>query len=284
MSKKILVIGATGNVGSHLVKLLLEKGEHVKAATRKPEAYPAQPNVEVTAFEFDDSETYAPALEGVDRVFLLAKSADPEPQKTLIPFIDQARAAGVKHIVLMTAIGVDQVEDLGLRKVEKHLMASGIDYTILRPNWFMQNFSRGFILPSIKENGAFYLPADDAKTSFIDTRDISAVAAEALSGNGHKGQEYALTGGQALSYGEAAAIIFKESGREVKYVAISDDDMREAMKSAGWLPEQVEFMVGLFYTVRQGWAAPISPAVSSVLGRDPISFEQFARENADAWK
>ena len=67
-------------------------------------------------------------------------------------------------------------------------------------------------------------------------------------------------------------------------VAISDDEMREAMKSAGWLPEQVEFMVGLFYTVRQGWVAPISPAVSSVLGRDPISFEQFARENADAWK
>jgi uncharacterized protein YbjT (DUF2867 family) len=284
MSHKILIIGATGNVGSHLVKLLAEKDEQVKAATRKPEVYTTQPKVEATAFEFDDPTTYAPALEGADRVFLLARSADPEPQKILIPFIDQAKASGVNHIVLMTAMGVDQAEELGLRKVEKHLIVSGMAYTILRPNWFMQNFNPGFILPSIKENGGIYLPADDAKLSFIDTRDISAVAAAALTGDGHKGKEYTLTGGQALSYAEAAGIISAASRREIKYVAISDDDARDAMKSAGWSPQQVEFMLGLFYTVRQGWSAPISPAVTSVLGREPISFEQFARDNADAWK
>jgi uncharacterized protein YbjT (DUF2867 family) len=257
----------------------------VKAATRKPAAYTTRPNVEATTFELDNSETYAPALEGVDRVFLLsAKGADPEPEKLLIPFIDQAKASGVKHIVLMTAMGVDQAEDLGLRKVEKHLMVSGMAYTILRPNWFMQNFSPGFILPSIKEHAAIYLPAGDARSSFIDTRDIAAVAAAALTGDGHQGKEYTLTGSQALSYGEAAKIISEVAGREITYAAISDDDMREAMKSAGWLPEQIEFMIGLFYTVRQGWTAPISPDVSSALGRDPITFAQFTRDNADAWK
>jgi uncharacterized protein YbjT (DUF2867 family) len=148
----------------------------------------------------------------------------------------------------------------------------------------MQNFNPGFLLPTIQEKGAIYLPTADAKSSFIDTRDIAAVAAVALTEDGHQGKEYTLTGAHALSYTEAAEIIAHVTGRKISYIAISDDDAREAMKSAGWPPEQVEFMIGLFNFVRQGWTASISPAVSSVLGREPIAFEQFARENADAWK
>ena len=100
----------------------------------------------------------------------------------------------------------------------------------------------------------------------------------------YQGKEYTLTGAWALSYQEAVEIIAQASGREIKYVAISNDDMRNALKSQGWQPEQVEFMLELFSAVRQGWTADVSPDVSSILGREPISFEQFARDKAKAWK
>ncbi|HRV96460.1 MAG TPA: NAD(P)H-binding protein, partial [Anaerolineae bacterium] len=178
MSHKILVLGATGNVGSALVKFLVEKGEQVKAATRHPADYPPTGNVEPVALDFERPDTYASALVGVDRVFAITKTADIHADKTLNPLIDQAKAAGVAHIILMTAMGVDQApEDVPIRRVELHLINSGVDYTILRPNWFMQNFSPGFLLPMIQQGGTFYLAADDTKTSLIDARDIAAVAA-----------------------------------------------------------------------------------------------------------
>lgn len=285
MSNKILVIGATGNVGSNLVNFLAEKGEQVRAATRHPDDYPDLANVEAVEFDYDRPETYGPALEGVDRVYVIARNADAHADKVIIPFIDQAEAAGVDHIVLMTAMGVDQApKEVPYRKIELHLMDAGVDYTILRPNWFMQNFNPGFFLPMIKQNGGIFLPVGDAKTSLIDVRDIAAVAAVVFTEDGHKGKEYALTGGEALSYQEAADIVSEVSGRKIKYVPISDDDLRGAFKQMGFNPEQTEMMVGLFQTVRQGWTAAVTPTVSNLLGREPITFEQFARENADAWK
>lgn len=285
MAHKILVIGATGNIGHTLVRLLAEKGEMVKAATRHPHTYTAQTGVEAAAFDFDQPESYAPALAGVDRVFAIPKNADPEAQKTLNPFIDAAKAAGVKHVVLSTAMGVDQAPpDLGYRQAELHLMQSGLAYTILRPNWFMQNFNPGFILPMIQQGGAIYLPAGDAPVSFIDTHDIAAVAAKVLTEPGHTSQEYTLTGGAALTYAEAAALISKAAGREIRYVSVPDQAMREALTGAGWWPGQVELMIGLFGGVQQGWAAPVVPILSELLGRAPISFEQFTAENAEAWR
>ena len=287
MSNKILVLGATGNVGSALVEALVEKGEQVKAGTRHPAEYPATKNVEPVALDFEQpkAEAYAAALDGVNKVFALTKTADVHADKTLNPLIDQAKAAGVSHIVLMTAMGVDQApDDVPIRQVELHLINSGIGYTILRPNWFMQNFSPGFLLPMIEQGGTIYLPADDAKTSFIDARDIAAVAAAALTEEGHVGKEYTLTGGEALSYSDAVATLSEAASREINYVAIDDSAFRDALASAGWLPEQVDFMAGLFYIVRQGWTAPVSPVVNEILGREPIALQQYAFDHADAWK
>lgn len=282
---KILVIGATGNVGRVLTRRLAEMGEPVKAATRQPQGYGVLENVEPVLFDYDQPDTWAKALTGVDRVFSLTKNADVQPDKTVIPFFDAAKAAGIEHIVFMTAMGVDQAPDaLPLRQVEKYLMASGVAYTILRPNWFMQNLNPGFLLPPIQQSGAFYLPAAEAKTSLIDTQDIAAVAAVILTEAGHRGKEYTLTGGEALSYHEAAQIMSEFAGRQITYVPVDDDALRGALTGAGWLTEQAEFMVGLFQGVRQGWAAPVSPAVSQLLGRDPITFTEFARENAAAWR
>jgi len=285
MSHKILVLGATGNVGSALVKFLVEKGEQVKAATRHPADYPPTGNVEPVALDFERPDTYASALVGVDRVFAITKTADIHADKTLNPLIDQAKAAGVAHIILMTAMGVDQApEDVPIRRVELHLINSGVDYTILRPNWFMQNFSPGFLLPMIQQGGTFYLAADDSKTSLIDARDIAAVAAAVLTEEGHAGQEYTLTGGEAFTYSEAAAILSEAANREINYVAIDDGAFRDALASAGWGPEQVGFFADLFYIVRQGWVAPVLPTVTNILGREPITLQQYALDYVEAWR
>lgn len=284
MSDKILVFGATGNVGRRLVELLAAQGIGVKAATRQPAGYSGPHGVEAVDFDLDRPETFGPALAGVDRAFVIARSGDAAPQNALNAFFDQAKAAGVQHIAFLTAAGAEMNEEVGLRKAERHLMATGLDYTLLRPTWFMQNFSTGFIQPMIAQMGAIYLPAGDGKTSFIDAGDIAAVAAAALTEPGHAGQAYTLTGGEALSYGEAAAVIAEAAGRPVGYVAIPNEAFRQSLIDNGWPAESAGFMAGLFQPVEQGWAAAVSPAVAAILGRAPVTFRQFAEANAAAWK
>lgn len=284
MSEKTLVLGATGNVGSRLVKILTSRGIAVKAASRQPGHYAGPHGAEGVAFNLDQPETFGPALQGVDSMFVIAKSGDAAPQAALNPLFDQATAAGVRHVVLLTAAGTEMNEEIGLRQAERHLMGTGMAYTILRPTWFMQNFSSGFIQPMIAQTGTIYLPAGDGKTSFIDADDIAAVAAAALTQPGHAGEAYTLTGGEALSYGEAATIISEVAGRPVGYVAIPNDAFRQSLIDNGWPAESAGFMAGLFYPVEQGWAAAVSPAVATILGRSPTTFREFAAANAAAWK
>ena len=285
MPETILVIGATGNVGSALVPRLAAHGPTVRAATRTPETYTTpHPNVQVVHFDYDDPSTYAPAVAGTDRLFLISKNADPEPQQTVIPLLDTAREAGTRHAVLMTAMGVDASDEIPLRQVEKHLIGSGMAYTILRPNWFMQNFTTGFIRPQLDDGDAFYVPAGEAKSSQIDTRDVGAVAARVLTSDDHAGREYALTGPEAFSYGEAAAVLSDVSGRDISYVPIPDEALRQALSEAGWHPGQVELMVNLFQGVRAGYTAAVTPDVENVLWRPPTPFEHFARDHADVWR
>lgn len=284
MTDKILVIGSTGNLGRRLVELLTQAGESVKAASRQPASYAGPQGAEAVEFDLEQPDSFGPALAGADRAFVIAKSGDAHPEAGLNPFFDQAKALGVRHVVFLTARGVEMAEEAGLRKAERYLMATGLPYTILRPTWFMQNFSAGFIQPMIAQMGAIYLPAGDGKTSFIDVADIAAVATAALTQPGHEGQEYALTGGESLSYAEAATIISQVAGRPIGYVAISSDEFRQSLTRNGWPAASADFMASLFQPVEQGWAASVSPDVESVLGRKPITFQQFASDNAAAWR
>ena len=201
-----------------------------------------------------------------------------------MPFVDRAKSAGVRHIAYMTARGVEQAEDNPLRKVEHYIERSGVPYTFLRPSWFMQNFSSGFIAPMILGMGGIFLPAADAKTSFIDARDIAAVGIAALTEPGHAGKAYALTGGQAHTYGEAAEILSRAAGKPIRYVALSEADFSGSLAAQGWQPGQIAMFTGLFQGVRQGWAAPTSPDVANVLGRPAITLEQFAQDHAAIWR
>ena len=284
MSGQVLVIGATGSVGSEVVTLLSRKGERVRAATRNPAAA-RRPNsaVEFIEFDFERPQTLAAALDGVDRVFLIARPGDDHADRFAFPLIDELKRAGVRHVVNLSAMGVESRDDFALRKVERYLEDSGVGFTHLRPNFFMQVFSSGPLLLDIRSTGAIHIPAADAKLSYIDVRDIAAVAAATLTERGHTGKAYTLTSGEALDHHEVARAISGASGRTVQYVAISEEAARRALEAAGLSPERTERLLGFYRLVRQGFCAPVSSDVQKVLERAPISFAQFASDNASCW-
>jgi uncharacterized protein YbjT (DUF2867 family) len=288
MSDTILVTGATGNVGGELVRLLSAQGANVRAAARSPEAVPMLPGVVPVHFDFTRPDTWGPVLEGVAQMFVLP-IGNPNVLPPAVPLMTQAQAAGVRRVVLLTYRGANAAlpglpgtppESGGPRMAELHLVGSGLEYTILRPTWFMQNFTHDFIAPMVRA-GTIYLPAGDGKTAFIDTRDIAAAADAVLTQPGHAGAEYDLTGEQALSYGEAAAILSAAAGREIKYVSIPAESFRASLIEGGVSVGEADILTALFAAVRGGLEEGVSPALHTLLGRAPTTLEQFAQDYAD---
>lgn len=154
---------------------------------------------------------------------------------------------------------------------------------ILRPRWFMQNFGESFFLPPILQRRELPAPAGGA-VSFIDARDIYTVEARALTEDGHAGAEYALTGGRALTFAEVAEIIGDASGREVRHVDVTSQEMRRKIPGAGFPDDYADMLLGLFEAIRAGWGAPVAKTVARVLGRPLIGFAEFACDHAEAWR
>ena len=285
MSEQVLVIGATGSVGGEVVTLLSRMGEKVRAATREP-ATARSPHsaVEFVEFDLERPQTFAAALDGVDRVFLIARPGDNDADRVAFPLIDEMKRAGVRHVVNLSAMGVESRDDFALRKVERYLEDSGVGFTHLRPNFFMQVFSSGPLLADIRSTGAIHIPTAGAKLSYIDVRDIAAVAATTLTEQGHTGKAYTLTGGQALDHQEIARAISGAAGKTIQYVAITEEAARSALETAGLSPERTERLLGFYRLVRRGFCAPVSCDVQTLLGRAPISFAEFASDNASCWR
>jgi uncharacterized protein YbjT (DUF2867 family) len=278
MSGKILVLGATGNIGKPLVDALVAKGEAVKAASRSGGPVGGAEGVR---FDYADPSTIPAALEGVDRVFVMLAAGYTDPIGMLSPIVEAAAAHGAK-VVLMTALGVDADDNIPYRQVELKLIKSGAPYVILRPNWFADNFHT-FWKAGVSA-GHFGLPAGDGATSFIDLRDLVASIAAVLTTDRFDGQAFAVTGPQALTYAQAAEILSKAIGRPVAYEAIDDAAFIAMLTSFGVPEAYATFLATIFYPVRQGWAAGVSDAVLTLTGRPPIALETYARDYADAWK
>ena len=278
----ILVTGATGKLGSAVIEALVDRGINVRAATRLTTRIKWTKLVQPVVFDYEDPGLHKAALDRITGLFLIAPPLDFEAPAKLIPFIDKAKEMGVEHVVFNAYLHADSDEQNPLRIVEKHLAKSGLAYTILRPNFFMENFSTGFLAPMIA-SGKIFIPAGDNKTSFISVSDIAEVTATVLQEKIY-GTEYNLTGTEALSYGEAAKIISDVSGRTVTYFPISEKEMMQGAREQGMPESAIQYILQLFALVRKGVMAEMTDTVRKVTGKAPISFKEFARKNADFWK
>ncbi len=273
MSAKVLVIGATGNVGSHLVKTLVARGEQVRAASRQARIIDG---AEAVRLDLNDPATIAPAFDSVDRAYLVIPPGELNPVALVKPVIEEAARHKVK-IVLQTAIGVDADDNIPLRQVELLLQGSGVPFVILRPNWFADNFATYW--GHDVANGTIEVPAGEGRTSFIDARDIAESAAGALASNAFDGQAFNLTGPEALSYSEAAVILSKSYGKTIGYRSIPDDAFITKLTPVvgeGY----AQLLAAIFHPVREGWTAAVTDSVERLSGHAPRSLEQWARENA----
>ena len=281
----ILVTGASGNAGGAVLKEVLKTNRPVKGMYRSP-ADAAKASVEVGAViaDFADRGSLGRALEGVEAVYLVCS-----PVRELVELegnmVDACQAAGVRHVVLNSALGAGDYRKSfpsWHRRVEDKLSASGLDYTIVRPNSFMQNILT-YYASSIRTEGAFYAAMGNARTSFIDVRDVAAVAARTLTSPGHAGKTYELNGPEALTYGEVAEKITRASGRNVQYVDIPAAQQKEAMldqRLPDWLATAL-LDLQAYYTGGKG--GEVDDVISTILGRAPKTMDQFLADFADSF-
>ena len=291
MTETILITGATGTVGNEVVKQLSAKGENiiVKAAARSAtdNTFENLNRVQVVQLDYDKPDSLAVALKGVDKLFLLTPFQSNMVDLTS-NLVSEAKKAKVKYIAKQSVMGADVEPGITPgrlhRQAEKIIEESGIPFTFLRPNFFMQNFVN-YYSNLIRSQGAFYMPAGDAKVSFVDVRDIAAVAVKSLiNDNQQKGRTYNITGGEALSYGQAAEILSKAVGKKINYVNVTDQDARNGMKDMSMDEWTIKSMIELFEITRAGYVSEISPIVEQVTGNKPITFSQFAKDYAGAFK
>lgn len=274
MSDTILVIGATGTIGQHLVADLLAKGATVKAASRNGTAIAGAQSV---VFDYTQPTDFDELLHGVASAYVLVPAGYLNVVALLTPVIQAAAERKVK-VVLQTVLGVDADDSTPYRQVELLLERSGTPFVMLRPNWFADNFHT-YWLQGI-QHGVIAVPAADGKTSFIDTRDIAAAAAAALTSDAFNGKAFNLTGAQALSYAEAASILAEVTGRNIAYQAVDDATFIAMLTNAGLPPDYAAFLAAIFQPVRNGWTAAISDGVQTLTGQPPRSLRQYALDNA----
>jgi uncharacterized protein YbjT (DUF2867 family) len=290
MSDRILVTGSTGKVGKEVTNQLVAKGLPVRAAdinvdwvesAAKAEGWQ---DVECALFNYDQPETFATVLEGVERMFIVPPLLSPTQHEQIIAFIKFAEKTGVKHIVNLSQMGSDEIKDLPLRKGEIYIEGCGIPYTHLRPNWFNQNFNT-LHMAGIMEKGEIAVPAEDIKSSYIDVRDIAAMGVAALiEGEKHYNKAYTLTSGEAIDHYEVVRLISAVSGKDIKYNPVSEDDYRKTLLATGMTEGAAEMALNLYRLMRNGGTTAVSRDVPDVLGREAISFEQYTKDHADSWK
>ena len=280
----ILVTGATGKNGRELVEELTTRGVPFRAMLRSSVQRNALPkNVEVVEGDFAKPDTLARALDGIDRVFLVTPASEGAAALEK-GFIAAAKRARVGHIVKLSILGADLHSSSRFqrfhREVEIELENSGMGWTTLRPNLFMQTTLS--YKPAILSQSAIFAPAGSSRISIVDVRDIAAVAATILTEAGHEGRTYVVTGPQALTYTEIASHLSQALGKEVRYVDVPYSVARAAMRQMRMPPWQLEGVIELSEMYKRGEAKEVTDAVRVVARKEPGTFAQFTREFATA--
>ena len=272
-----LVIGASGQIGSTLASLLAAQGQTVRRATSRAPSQAGEVQVNLAT-----GDGLAAALAGVDQLFLMSPPGFANQHELLNPAIDAAKAAGVRKVLLLSAMGANADDNIPLRRAELHLERSGLAWNVIRPNWFMQNFHT-FWLHGIQTQGQIFLPVGNAKGSFIDTRDIAAVAAKLLSSDEFVNAAHDLTGSESLDHTQVAAILSQAAGRTIGYTDIPEDAMRQGLLGAGLPADYAEFLLVILGAFKAGYAAGITDTVQRITGKAPIRLEQYAQDFKAHW-
>jgi uncharacterized protein YbjT (DUF2867 family) len=282
----ILITGANGTVGRAVLAEVARSGEKHRAMYRsKEEAAKAPAGTEAVVADFSDKASLAAALRGVESVYLVC-SPIPELVQLEGNAIEASEAGGVRRIVLNSALGAG---DYGKsfpswhRRVEDKLHAAKLAHCILRPNSFLQNLLT-YYAPSIRAQGAFYGAMGNARTSYVDVRDIAAVAARALRSSEHDGKTYELNGPESLTCAEVAERISRHAGIAARYVDIPAEAQRKAMLDQGMPDWQVTALLEVqeYYTGGRGGA--VDGALQELLGRPPITIDRFLKEFAGEFR
>lgn len=269
-----LVLGATGKTGSRVAADLINRGLPVRTAARS--------GADV-AFDWSDRDSYALAVKGIERVYLIAPILRIDFGGDVSAFLDQAEAAGVAHVTFLSAYGMEHAPaEVAIRGVELDvLQRQRLGHTILRPAWFMQNFSETFLRPI---NGAIMVPTGNGSEAFIDAEDIAAVAATTLADPaGHAGAAYSLTGPQALTVAEAAALISEATGQTIAHLDLDRETWIAGAIATGVPAEYAAVLRPLTEIVASGNGSRPNGMVEQITGKAPRTFRDFAQKNAAAW-
>lgn len=262
----ILILAGTGKTGRRVARRLRDAGHRVRTASRK--------DADVR-LDLDDPSTWPDALDGVAAAYLVepALQTTEEGRNRVPRFVEAATAAGVRRTVLLSAPGVDETHPLW---PAEQAVARTPEWTIVRPNWFAQNFSEAFWRHGIVA-GTLELPTGDGKTAFVDAEDIADVVTAALTQDGHDGETYLLTGPRAIAFGEAAALIGEATGHTIRHVDVDPEEFTRAQIAGGVPAGAAEYFTGIYTAIRNGEAAEVADGVERALGRPPRTFEDYVK-------
>lgn len=287
MKPTILITGATGNTGLPVVRQLSERKVpframvHSAAKKRLIEGTGA----EIVAGDFGDAGSLDRALEGIEKAYLLSPPT-PDQYARQAAFVDAAKRRGVKHIIKLSALGASPDSPVELLRAhaetEEHIARSGMAYTFLRPHFFLENLLGS--VATVRKDGILYSPLGEAKISPVSVQDIAAVVAAVLTGTGHEGRTYTLTGPEAVTYARIAEILGEEISKPVDYVKVPFDDARQAMIGSGipeWLADD---LVRLMKTWAEGRGEIVSPDIQIVTGRPAMDVRGFFRRHRHLFK
>jgi uncharacterized protein YbjT (DUF2867 family) len=278
-----LITGATGDVGLRVVELLVQQGIRPRVYVRNAgkARFLFGDRVEVSSGDLADQKALRAALEGADSLFLL--NSGPQIPELDALAAEAAKAAGVSHIVKLSSIDVEQSLAIGAwhEQGEVVVRASGIPSTFVRPTGFMSNLLNWAL--SIKAEGVIRTCTGEGRRAFIHSADIAAVVVEALITRSYMGEALAITGPEAVTFAGAAATIGAAIGKPVRFEAISDEEASRRFAASGESAEVTDAHVALWRAIREGRLGMVTEEVKRVLGREPISLDEWARENAAAF-
>ena len=278
----VLVTGATGTVGREVVGQLLAAGQQVRAGVRDPGTADLPAGVDVIRLDFTDPATAAPAVAGADRIFVMRPPAISDVGTALSPLVDAAARQRVRRVVALSVMGVNPA--LPHWRMERMITRAGLPLTVLRPAYFAQNLITAFG-PAIREHSELVLASGNGKVSFVDTRDVAAVAATIFTDPGRwPALSVTLTGPQALTFTDAAALLTAELGRPITYRRQSLRQRRSALRAQGAEKAYVNVQLVIDLTTRLGLARKVTQDIPRILGRPATTLAQVIHDHRTTWQ